>query len=210
MRKKPGPQTVAPPDGELKDLYFCKKLSYSQIAKKYGVAFQTVGKWMKKYGLMARPWSTRGLGYMFIGHKISEETKEKISKAHTGKVLSPEHKEKVLEPFRKRWKDVSYPIGTIVGVNTGKRGFQYKSIKVSDHRWKYLHRYLVEQEIGRELSKGEEVHHINFNPEDNDIKNLLLIERSEHLKLHSQLERVMKELMSRGIVGFDGKQYFVK
>jgi len=198
---------------KLSELYYDKDMSYAQIGKLVGVQFQTIGKWMKKYGLKPRPYGTTGLGYRFMGHVLSEETKAKISKKHTGKKLTPEHRAKVMPQLYKRWKDVSYPLGSIVGEKNNKRF--YKRIKISstgDRRkdWKYLHRYLVEKNIGRTLLRSEEVHHINFNTRDNDITNLLVVNRKDHLKLHSQLELVMKELMSRGIVGFDGKQYFVR
>jgi hypothetical protein len=46
------------------------------------------------------------------------------------------------------------------------------------------HRKVMEHYLGRKLSKREQVHHINHNKTDNGIKNLLLIDISEHTKLH--------------------------
>jgi HNH endonuclease len=48
----------------------------------------------------------------------------------------------------------------------------------------YLHRYLMEQKLGRSLGLDEHVHHKDKNPENNNINNLELITNSDHSKLH--------------------------
>ena len=52
------------------------------------------------------------------------------------------------------------------------------------------HRKVVEEAIGRKLSKNEVVHHINFNKLDNRLENLMIMSIAEHQKLHrkTQLE----------------------
>ncbi len=49
------------------------------------------------------------------------------------------------------------------------------------------HRHVMEQHLGRELTSDEIIHHINFIRDDNDIKNLQLVTRSEHTSLHNKL-----------------------
>jgi len=59
----------------------------------------------------------------------------------------------------------------------------YKTICINGKQ-KRLHRYLVEQNIGRELDSSEIVHHIDGNKHNNAIENLEVISRGEHLKIH--------------------------
>lgn len=49
---------------------------------------------------------------------------------------------------------------------------------------KRLHRYVWEQ-INGEIPKGYQIHHIDFNKDNNDISNLQLVSSSEHHKIHS-------------------------
>lgn len=45
------------------------------------------------------------------------------------------------------------------------------------------HRYILEQHLGRELKSGEVVHHIDHNPSNNELENLMLFSsHSEHVK----------------------------
>lgn len=46
------------------------------------------------------------------------------------------------------------------------------------------HRVIMEQHLGRKLSRNEIVHHINGDKWDNRIDNLQLMTQSEHAKLH--------------------------
>ena len=46
------------------------------------------------------------------------------------------------------------------------------------------HRYVMSQNLGRPLKKGEWVHHINENPQDNRKENLELTTRQKHPKIH--------------------------
>ncbi len=48
------------------------------------------------------------------------------------------------------------------------------------------HILVAEQMLGRSLAKGEEVHHIDFDKQNNDPSNLLVVTASEHQKYHPQ------------------------
>jgi hypothetical protein len=49
------------------------------------------------------------------------------------------------------------------------------------------HRYIMEQHIGRFLTKDEVVHHLDGDKLNNDISNLKIMSQSEHTKLHSHV-----------------------
>lgn len=56
------------------------------------------------------------------------------------------------------------------------------------------HRYVMEQFLGRKLTKAEVVHHIDGNKRNNDISNLMLFaNQAEHLKYHAELKKKQKE-----------------
>lgn len=48
------------------------------------------------------------------------------------------------------------------------------------------HRLVMEEHIGRELIRGEQVHHINHVRSDNRIENLMIIDIREHGRIHTQ------------------------
>jgi len=47
-----------------------------------------------------------------------------------------------------------------------------------------VHRLVVEKDIGRFLNPDETIHHKDHNKQNNHIKNLEILSRSEHSKLH--------------------------
>lgn len=59
----------------------------------------------------------------------------------------------------------------------------YKVLGKSGKR-KAEHRLIMEQYLGRELKSSEIVHHIDGNKLNNDIKNLKVVTRKEHIALH--------------------------
>lgn len=69
-----------------------------------------------------------------------------------------------------------------------------------------LHRLIMEVKIGRFLDSNEDVHHINGIKDDNSLKNLLLLSRSEHMILHKKGKEIgtdidlrkLKELYKKG------------
>lgn len=59
------------------------------------------------------------------------------------------------------------------------------------------HRLIMEKHIKRRLKKHEVVHHIDLDPTNNDINNLLLLDNSQHIRLHYYLQLALVQLMSR-------------
>lgn len=59
----------------------------------------------------------------------------------------------------------------------------YKKIRVGD-AYKYEHRHLKEQELGRILLPNEDVHHLDGNKLNNSLDNLVVLSKTAHAKLH--------------------------
>ncbi len=76
-------------------------------------------------------------------------------------------------------------------------GKGYRKVHAKNHPFAdnhgaiFEHRHIMEQSIGRLLNKSEVVHHINDNPSDNRIENLMLFKnQAEHKKFHEQRDGV--------------------
>ncbi len=74
----------------------------------------------------------------------------------------------------------------------------------------YEHIVIAEKKYGREIKKGEPIHHIDFDRLNNNPDNLYICENhTEHQDLHYSLEEVARELFRQGKLGFkDGKYYW--
>ncbi|KKQ63525.1 MAG: hypothetical protein US85_C0016G0021 [Candidatus Shapirobacteria bacterium GW2011_GWF1_38_23] len=64
----------------------------------------------------------------------------------------------------------------------------YREISI-DGRYYFVHRLVMEEKIGRKLKDNEVVHHMNHDKSDNRIENLMLLEKVEHLKIHTQARK---------------------
>ena len=67
----------------------------------------------------------------------------------------------------------------------------YKYIKKKLQNGKTMdeHRYIWKTMVG-EIPKGYDVHHINEDGKDNRLENLILVTRSEHMKIHMDKGRI--------------------
>ena len=56
-----------------------------------------------------------------------------------------------------------------------KNSYPYKTINGAKKR---LHRHVMEEHLGRVLSSNEHIYHINGDPKDNRIENLIIIKKN--------------------------------
>jgi len=115
------------------------------------------------------------------------------------------------------WNKVKTRNGRGIGLNRkrshlkNKQGYLYSknidSYKITGQRSrrKLEHIEKVENKIKRELKLGEIIHHIDCNKENNLLSNLFLCSKSEHGKIHKNLEQISAHLVKNKLVKFNRK-----
>ena len=77
-----------------------------------------------------------------------------------------------------------------------------------DHSGRVRYRNIMEKKLNRKLRKGEVVHHIDHDKQNDNIENLHLCKNpSEHHKIHGQFNKIIPELFKLGIVIFEEGKY---
>lgn len=79
LREKPIPY----PKELFEELYLVNKLSISQIAKKLSTNLKKIHRWLLRYEIPRRPFSTKGMK-VSLGMKRSLETRKRISESKKG------------------------------------------------------------------------------------------------------------------------------
>ena len=73
----------------------------------------------------------------------------------------------------------------------------YENAKGGGYCW--MHRRLAEQTLKRKLNTNEVVHHLDGDPKNNSLDNLIVLSRSKHASLHSYL-RTQGAILSKGSI----------
>jgi uncharacterized protein (DUF1330 family) len=151
-----------------KRLYYVERYTLKEMTKFFNCAESSLADFRKRNDLPVRAgrWAN---GHPLKGKYHTAETRHKISMKRKGKNTGSDN------PMWKGGKFV-----TVSG---------YRVIKAENHPFAYKgyireHRLVMEQNLGRYLSKGEEVHHRNGDKLDNRIENLVVLSASEHAQLH--------------------------
>lgn len=191
----------------LHEQYSIKGRSVRELADEVGCSIHNIKKWLKVWGLKREceihytSWnkglsketneklrrlseSRRGEGNPMFGRDAwnkgltaeTNETMAKIVECMKNRIVSEETREKLRQAKLGKCGEESchWKGGP---EHLGKNGYKtnYKG---------YIHRQTVEKIIGRELLRGEHVHHLDGNRTNNTPENLIVLSPSSHSKLH--------------------------
>jgi hypothetical protein len=74
-------------------------------------------------------------------------------------------------------------------------------------KYRKEHIIVMESHLGRKLRKGEIVHHIDGNRQNNDISNLSLLNHRKHRDAHQSLQEIGYKLVKLGLISYDVNHY---
>lgn len=217
------PKRLLPSDETITALFTEQQLSPKQIANQYGVQIAAVHKrlWKlklvipnQKYNRYAHhvTFSDADLTRMYVTEKMSTTdiaflcgvAKESIANhlkrlGITRPFSGPESRFKLRKRFIGQYHK-GYPLKVLPNHPRASQG------KVA------VHILVMEEYLGKPLEKNQIVHHIDLDRGNFDITNLYVCEStSEHSKVHWQIQFLIRELFSMGLVAFDKNkgQYYL-
>lgn len=84
-----------------------------------------------------------------------------------------------------------------------------KHCRADNQGYVYEHTLVYEKNTGYLPKKGEVIHHIDIDKLNNDFSNLYLCGNKEHLEIHRSIEKLIKPLLEKKIIGFKKGGYYV-
>jgi hypothetical protein len=151
------------------DMYLKDFKSIPEIAKELKIGYSKVRNYLIANNVKRR---TRKEGIVLY------------YKSHSNPIKGKRRK-----PFSKEWKQnisksrLKWAEKNAKGISLKPNG--YYEVTRGENKGRSLHVVIMENKIGRKLTKEECVHHIDGNRSNNDINNLQIMTRSEHTRLHA-------------------------
>lgn len=165
----------------VKRRYLDDAVEVSTLAREIGYAVARCQLYLRAHGIFRDRGTMYRAGVKVMANKgvrVPGSRRDRQSRA--AKFGSDEHREKMAQAKRgktgersNRWKG-----GRLVGGYVCSGGGANR---------KYAHREIAKDLLGRELDPKEHVHHIDRDRTNNDPANLLVLNTTDHVKLHAAI-----------------------
>lgn len=84
-----------------------------------------------------------------------------------------------------------------------------KHCRADNQGYVFEHTLVYEKNTGYLPKKGEVIHHIDIDKFNNEFSNLYLCNHKEHLEIHRSIEKLIKPLLKKKIIGFKKGGYYI-
>jgi len=153
-----------------------------EVAATFGTSYITARRWMLASGVTFR--------------NISEALKSSKfdRKSHFDRVRVRKH----TDASKKKMSDSKRSIADYTAKGTRITSQGYEEYTRGQHKGRHVHTVIIENMIGRRITKDESVHHKDHNKLNNHINNLQLIGRSDHSKYHRSINKHLYKKDNKG------------
>ena len=161
------------------DEYLNNEITQKELGAKYGFCYRRIARWFRE------------------ANRVDEylnKQKKNIDKS-CRRPMPSTSKIKISGINNIRWngEKIEIKYGQISAILTPSKDHP----NANSQGYVYKHRLVIEDSIGRFLTEDEKVHHIDLDPTNNDITNLLVMSDSEHASIHYLLQVALVQLLSK-------------